>query len=60
MEHSSKEILVAHGVKVKIAKDCNTSCNSVKYALRGYTDSSLAMLIRKRAIDFYGGAYAKK
>lgn len=56
----SKEILVEHGAKVKIAKDCNTSSNSVKLALRGYTESNLARLIRKRAIDFYGGVYAKR
>lgn len=58
MEHL-KEILVDHGAKTKIAKDCNASPKTVRYALIGAIKTDLARLIRKRAIDFYGGVYTK-
>lgn len=54
-----KEILVNHGVKEKLAKDCNASPITVRFALRGSVNTDLTRLIRKRAIDFYGGVYTK-
>ncbi|WP_300878333.1 hypothetical protein [uncultured Bacteroides sp.] len=54
-----KEILVDHGVKEKLAKDCKASTITVRFALRGSVNTDLSRLIRKRAIDFYGGVYTK-
>lgn len=53
-----KEIIVRHGVMKRLEKDCNCSSTSVRGALKGVVESQLADLIRKRAMEFYGGVYA--
>lgn len=55
-----KEIIVPHGAIKKIARDTSFSELTVRYALRGVTDTENANLIRKRAIEFYGGLTAKQ
>lgn len=54
-----KEIIVPHGAIKKIAKDTSNSEPTVRYALRGIIDTDNAKMIRKRAIEFYGGLTAK-
>ena len=54
-----KEIIVKHGVIKKIAKDVSVSEPTVRYALRGIIDTANSDMIRKRAIDFYGGVISK-
>lgn len=52
-----REIIVRHGVMRKLEKDCGCSSISVRGALKGVVNSQLADVIRKRAIDVYGGVY---
>lgn len=54
-----KEIIVPHGAIKKIAKDIGCAEPTVRYAIRGIIDTQNADLIRKRAIDFYGGVLSK-
>lgn len=54
-----REIIVPHGAIKKIAQDTAVAEPTVRYALRGITDSVNADLIRQRAIKFYGGVIAK-
>lgn len=54
-----KEIIVPHGAIKKIARDTSNSEPTVRYALRGIIDTENAKLIRKRAVEFYGGLTAK-
>lgn len=50
-------ILVANGVIRKLAVDCGVSTNTVSEALRGARQTDIQTLIRKRAIEFYGGKW---
>lgn len=54
-----REIIAPHGAVSKIAKDTGFSVPTVRYALRGMTNSCNSEVIRKRAIEFYGCVYAK-
>ena len=51
-----KQIIVGYGCITKLAKDCNTSRQSVRNALRGLVNSDDADTIRKRAKEapYYG------
>ena len=50
-----KEIIVKHGITKRIARELGCSPLTVRYALRGVTDSDLARKIRREAIKSYGG-----
>lgn len=50
-----REIIVPHGAIKKIAADTGTSVVSVRYALRGVSDTENTNLIRSKALKFYGG-----
>lgn len=52
-----REIIVRHGVMRKLERDCRCSSISVRGALKGVVNSQLADVIRKRAIEIYGGVY---
>lgn len=52
-------IIVPHGSVRKIAKSVHCSEPTVRYALRGALDTSVALLVRKRAIEMFGGVEAK-
>ena len=52
-----REIIVRHGVMRKLERDCKCSAISVRGALKGTVNSQLADVIRKRAIEVYGGVY---
>lgn len=51
-----REIIVRHGSITKLAKDCKTTRQSVRNALRGLVNSDDADTIRKRAKEapYYG------
>ena len=51
-----REIIVRYGSITKLAKDCNTTRQSVRNALRGLVNSDDADTIRKRAKEapYYG------
>lgn len=53
-----KEILVPHGVKIKLKESTGYSEVTIRFALKGYTDTDASRLIRKRAMEM-GGALAK-
>lgn len=59
-EEWRREILVPYGERSKIAKSCKCSVMSVRFALKGCTDTELSRLIRVNARKYYGGVYAKK
>lgn len=52
----NREIIVKHGAMTALAKDCGTTRQSVRNALRGFVESEQAMMIRKRAKEapYYG------
>ena len=50
-------ILVANGVIKKLSIDCGVSTNTVSEALRGTRHTETQQLIRKRAVEFYGGKW---
>lgn len=54
----ARKILVAHGVVEKIAKDLGFSSKTVSISLKGLDETDNQKLIRKKAMEFYGGAYA--
>lgn len=54
---STDRILVPHGVIAKLCRDCGVSPNTVKEALHGMRQTETQELIRKRAVEFYGGKW---
>lgn len=53
-----KEIIVKWGVTKRIAREVGCNPLTVRYALRGITDSDLARKIRREAVKRYGGVKA--
>lgn len=53
-----RPIIVPHGSVRKIAKSVHCSEPTVRYALRGALETSTALLVRKRAIEMFGGVEA--
>lgn len=60
-ETREKEIIVKHGTVKRLSEDTGYSETTVRHALRGYdwVGKDKRILIRKRAITEYGGAYAR-
>lgn len=54
------QILVPHGAIKKLALDTGHTPTTVRFSLRGMTDTEASRLIRKRAIEAYGGVKLKK
>lgn len=54
-----KEIIVKHGVTKRISRELGCNPLTVRYALRGATDSELARKIRREAVKNYGGVMTK-
>lgn len=48
-----------HGNKAKLARDCLVNPRTVYEALRGKRDTDNTRLIRKKALEVYGGFYVK-
>ena len=53
-----KEILVPHGVKIKLKESTGYSEVTIRFALKGFTDTESSKLIRKRALEM-GGVMVK-
>ena len=51
-----KQIIVKYGAIAALAKDCGCDRDTVSDALKGYRDSEMSELIRKRAKEapYYG------
>lgn len=58
MRTSKKTIIVPHGVMVKLEQSTGATQQTLRNALRGVTNTPLAELIRKRALEL-GGVMAK-
>lgn len=52
-------IIVPHGAVKKISKSVGCSEPTVRYALRGAIETSTSLLIRKRALEMFGGVEQK-
>lgn len=51
-----KEIIVRYGMVAQLSRDCGVHRETVRLALKGFTESTQADLIRKRAKEapYYG------
>jgi hypothetical protein len=56
----AKQILVPHGKISKLMKAFNTTCPTVRAALRYQTNTDLARKIRHAAVTVFGGAETGK
>lgn len=54
------EIIVPYGSMTKLSKDTGFSLVAVRHALKGFTNSENARMIRDRAKKFYRGVEIKK
>ena len=54
----ARKILVAHGTVEKISKELGFSTKTVSIALKGLDETDNQKLIRKKALEFFGGVYA--
>ena len=51
----TQKILLPHGALNRLAADCGVSPGTVREALRFASDTETQCLIRKRALELYGG-----
>lgn len=49
-----KEILVPHGVKIRLKESTGYSEVTIRHALKGFTDTEASKIIRKRALEMGG------